>query len=352
MIRTVAITVFLLMTTFSSWSQMCPGGGVDFNSAVMFDPAWIYGCATGTSCNGGVVLDNRLSCEPVTAMDACAPQPSCGVAANNASDIWFKFYPTYSNVTLACVQNTSLVIGIQAFEGSACGSLSELGCALAGGPSSGVQLTLNGLQPGQLYYFRIFGSSNSTPQRTGLYCFCGTVGVQAIILPASLESLKAVVRDKKIELSFQKPSPDDNGFYEIEYSTDGRTFESIYQLTNGNAASTANKIIYRHSPHKNGLSYYRLKRSALNSRHYHSAIVKVTLQAKTINIAHNGLKGQITVEVFERATVHVSDLSGRILLSVTLNPGRHHISISKLLSGIYLLYNNEDKQTHKFVVSK
>jgi hypothetical protein len=316
----------------------------------MFDPAWIYGCATGTSCNGGVNFDNRHSCEPTIPLDVCAPQPSCGVTVNNASDIWFKFYPTFSNVVLSCVQNTSLVIGIQAFDGSGCGALTEIGCALAGGPSSGVQLALNGLQTGKLYYFRIFGSSHSTPQRTGLYCFCGTTGLQATILPASLESLKATIRTKKVELTFDTPAADDEGVYEIEHSADGVSFRSVFRLTN--AVPGSGKIVFTHSPENSATHYYRIRRSTVNNLSHFSTVIKVSLQEKAVHIRHDQLNNKIWVEVFKPTMVFVSDISGRRLKTVPLNPGLHHISTTAFSSGLYLVHNNDDDQVHKFVISK
>src|ERR1043165_9332316 len=117
MIRSAIILLCVLAVSNLSQAQLCPGGGVSFNNAIMFDPAWIYGCNTGSSCNGGVNFDNRFSCEPSITMDACAAQPSCALPAQNASDIWFKFYPSFANVTISCIQNTSMVIGIQAFSG-------------------------------------------------------------------------------------------------------------------------------------------------------------------------------------------------------------------------------------------
>ncbi|MES1226528.1 MAG: hypothetical protein ABUT20_64230, partial [Bacteroidota bacterium] len=105
---------FCILLALPAKSQVCPGGGVNFSSAVTFDPAWIYGCNTGTSCNGGVAFDNRTACEPTAAMDACAPAPSCGNISNDGSDIWFKFYPTGPTATISCFQHTSLVIGVQA----------------------------------------------------------------------------------------------------------------------------------------------------------------------------------------------------------------------------------------------
>lgn len=350
MIRAIVISFCLLAFTFSSHAQLCPGGGVNFNSAILFDPGWIYGCTTGSSCNGGVNFDNRFSCEPTTSLDVCAPQPSCGVAVNNASDIWFKFYASLPNVVLSCIQNTSLVIGIQAFDGTGCGALTPIGCALAGGPSSGVQLPLNGLQPGKLYYFRIFGSSHSIPQRTGLYCFCGTSGVQATILPASLESLKAIVRTNKVELSFDTPAADDKGIYEIEHSADGVSFRSVFRLAN--AAPGSGKVVFVHSPENNAANYYRIRRSTANNLFHYSSVIKVSLQERTVQIRYDKLNHEIRVEAFKPTMVFISDISGRRLKTVSLSPGLHHISTAAFSSGLYLVHNNEDDQVHKVVISK
>src|SRR5882757_308461 len=195
------LLVYLIVCVLTppSLAQLCPGGGTSFASAVTFDPSWIYGCNTGTSCNGGISFDNRVACQPTTAMDACAPNPSCGTPSHDASNVWFKFFPTGTSATISCFQNTSLVIGIQAFSGSSCGALAEMGCALSGGPSSGVQLSLTGLSPGTLYYFRIFGSAGPVSQRTGVYCFCGTTGLNGILLSNGIEGFSGQAAGNGIE---------------------------------------------------------------------------------------------------------------------------------------------------------
>lgn len=204
------LTVITLLLTTGTTAQLCPGGGLDFYSAVAFDPGWVYGCNTGTSCNGGVHFDNRLSCQPTTALDACAPAPTCSNSAYNSSNIWFTFYPSASSVTLSAFQNTSFVVGLQAFSGSnTCASLNEIGCALAGGPSSGVNLILNGLTVGEKYYFRVYGSASSASQRTGIYCFCGTSGVEAVILPKQITSFTGTTSGKNILLKWNM-APDES----------------------------------------------------------------------------------------------------------------------------------------------
>jgi hypothetical protein len=351
MFKVAIISLCLLTGSIISRAQLCPGGGTNFNSAITFDPAWIYGCATGTSCNGGVNFDNRFSCEPTITLDACAAAPTCVIPAQTASDIWFKFYPSFANVTLACIQNTSMVIGIQAFSGSTCGGLTQIGCALAGGPSSGVQLNLTGLTPGQLYYFRIYGSSHSNPQRTGLYCFCGTTGIQTTILPLSLETLKGAVRGNSVELSFEKPSPDDMGVYEIEHSTDGTTFQSIYRMSNQSIAAGSNKIVFVHSPAGFSVNYYRLRRSNGVARQYSTLVLKIHLQSKAWQVSDDRINRQLNIEVFKNTRISIAEISGRIVRSSSLPPGLHRVSTASLSPGIYIVSNKENDQAHRFVIT-
>lgn len=238
-----------------------------------------------------------------------------------------------------------MVIGIQAFSGSTCGTLTEIGCAKSAGPSSGVQLALNGLNPSQLYYFRIYGSSHTNPQRTGIYCFCGTQGVQAYILPLSLESLKAVVKGQQVELNMLKPAAGDDGIYEIEYSPDAVSYQSVYRVIDG-------KTSFTHSPQNADIAYYRLKRSVVNGRHHYSAVVKVVFQQRTALLVFNNQKKELSIETIARTNITITDLSGRLLKSASLAPGKHRISTASLAAGIYLAHNSIDNQSYKFLVQK
>src|SRR5882724_7462033 len=164
-------------------------------------------------------------------MYACAPAPSCGTSSQNASNIWFKFLPTSATATISCFQNSSFVIGVQAFSGGpSCGSLTQIGCSLAGGPSSGVQLNLSGLTPGTLYYFRIFGDANPVSQRSGIYCFCGTTGLSSIALPAVLSGFHGREAGRSIELEWSLSTENSQESFAIERGTDGISFLPIGQV--------------------------------------------------------------------------------------------------------------------------
>jgi hypothetical protein len=331
---------------------MCPGGGTDFNSAVTFQPSWIYGCNTGTSCNGGVNFDNRISCQPTTAMDACAPAPSCGNTSHDASNVWFKFYAMNSNVVISCFQNTSLIIGVQAFNGGpACSSLSEMGCAVSGGPSSGVSLSLSGLLPGHLYYFRIFGSATPVSQRTGLYCFCGTTGLSDIILPAINTNIVGNSVDNNIHLSWQTAATNSTVSFEVEHSEDGTTFNSIASIVAPTSFEIINHYSYTDQFPSFGKNYYRLKQIAADGRYVYSTVISIKSQiAGSFTLTRGVNRNELQVTVAKKDVLFIYSTTGQVVKVIPLSPGSNRISTSAMPEGVYLLHSKVNNITKRFYV--
>lgn len=348
----VLISFFCLLLALRTTAQLCPGGGGDFLSSVAFDPAWIYGCNTGTSCNGGVSLDNKIACLPITTMDACAPAPSCGSAANDASDVWYRFYAPTGTATISCFQNSSFVIGIQALSGGpGCGSLTELGCALAGGPSSGVQLHLSGLLPGTMYYFRIFGSAGPISQRSGIYCFCGTTGLSSALLPAAISGFKGLAGDDKIELQWLASTTGQN-LFELEHSTDGVSFNSMGQVM---ASALPGSAAYHYTdpnPAK-GNNYYRVKQVGPGGTAGYSDIILVKAgPAPAFSLTANSVRDELPVAAAAPVAVVIYDAGGRPLQSIRLQAGYNAVPVSRLPAGLYFVRSAHGGPVYKFYRSK
>lgn len=337
---------FLLVATIPAAAQVCPGGGPNFSLAVPFDPAWIYGCNTGTSCNGGVAFDNRVACLPITAMDACAPAPSCGTPSRDASNVWYTFFASSSTARISCFQNTSLVLGVQAFRGGpTCGSLTELGCALSSGPSSGVQLNLSGLTAGTLYYFRIFGSATPVSQRTGLYCFCGSTGLNTyLILPALVSQFTAQRFSHKIQLGWTIGSNPNNEVYYVERSETGEFFTQLPGAGLPSGESSRNYQYADQAP-LSGINYYRLKHVYPDGHYDYSKTISVkAADPDDMVILANPVHQQLQVELKSPSTLLISDMSGKAMEVVRLDAGRQTIATGQLSNGMYLLQVIKGKQ--------
>jgi hypothetical protein len=347
------IRYFILLAcalVFSSVKgQMCPGGGLTFSSAVPFDASWIYGCNTGTSCNGGVNFDNRIACEPTSSMEACAPAPTCGTIANNASDIWFKFYATATTATISCFQNTSFVIGVQAFSGgSTCGSLTQIGCALAGGPSSGVQLQLSGLTVGELYYYRIYGSSPQQSQRSGIYCFCGSTGLDNYVLASGLESFKGNPEEQSIKLTWGVSRENMPAEFDIQLSSDKRTFNTISTVK---TSYNRHEYSYSFEPGDNRDLYYRLRFLNASGEISYSPILRLKIKGSVENsFTYLKQSGQLRINLDKPSSFILYTTSGKALETYSFNSGEQAINTRGFAPGVYFLKNTQSNKVQKIAL--
>ena len=333
-------------------AQLCPGGGTTFANAVLFNQSWTSACTSGTSCTGGVILDNRVACEPTTTMDACAPVPSCTVNAQDGSDIWFKFYATGTTATLNLIQSVSFVATKQAFSGGpTCGGLTEIGCAKAAGPSSGVALNLTGLTLGQLYYFRVFGSASAASQRTGTYCFCGSAGLGSSVLPVVLSSFKAIAQKGKTLLNWTTESETNSRWFEIERSTDGSHYETIGKINAmGTTTAKTNYMFLDLTPFK-GINFYRLKLVDLDYRFEYSNIVSAKIDFPvSLHIFPVPAANSLFVESATDNPIRIFNTSGYLIKIITVKKGRNKIDISDLPTGVYFIRQSSTAEAIKFQV--
>jgi hypothetical protein len=345
--------VFTLLVCLSlgSRAQVCLNN-FTYSTAVGFDLNWVYGCATGTSCSGGTSFLNLASCEPTTAMDPCAPAPSTCGSATNESDLWYWFYAQNTTVVISVMQNTSFVAAIQAFsEGADCATLSQIGCAVAGGPSSGVQLTLTGLTVNERYYYRVYGSANNASHRTGNFCFCGSSGMADIPLPVTL-SLQADLDGSAALLNWTAVEGQNLEFFEVERSSDALTFGKVGTVDAEQSSFVASyEFQDRFCP--NGTNYYRLKAVDVNGTVTYSNIAELRVQNNlTFEIAENPCKDVLHIQAQEPFEGHILNHHGADLLVQDMQVGENAVDVQALSTGIYFIQNAENGAVRKFMVMR
>ncbi|MBI2730060.1 MAG: T9SS type A sorting domain-containing protein [Sphingobacteriales bacterium] len=348
------LLVNLLIVTGIINAQLCPGGGSTFASAVKFSQSWIAGCSTGTSCTGGTTLDNRTACEPTTALDACAPAPSC-TSNTNGSDIWFSFYVTGTTASISVIQSVSFIAVVQAYSGGpTCGTLTQIGCAVAGGPSSGVTLNLTGLSVSQKYYFRVFGSSNSAAQRTGTYCFCGSTGLVSAPLPVVLTGFTAeLTPNRTVAVKWSTSAEINHDYYILEHSTDGTPFYPVQQIRAKGGNNINASYTYTDLNAAAGKNYYRLKIVALNGEFEYSDIVSINLK-KPLRFAvyPNPVKNKLYISGNAAVSATIVNSSGIKIKTIRINKGANEFSTDGFASGLYFVRTNDNGETVSFTVIK
>lgn len=347
-----SITLFIaVIITAALHAQLCPGGGTSFSNAVLFDPAWIAGCSNGTTCTGGSTFDNRASCEPTTAMEACAVNPACGVFANMGSDLWYKFYATATTATITVNQNVSFVASIQALEGGPlCNALTEKGCIIAAGPSGGVSLSLTGLTVNNLYYFRVFGTSSSSAQRTGTFCFCGSAGMSNTLLPVRLVSFNAAVSDNSSLLTWVTSAQINFNRFEIERSANGTDFITTGNKTADNSSSPEHHYTYRDYTPLQGNNFYRLKMIDNNGRFEYSPVVKInTNQQLSFTAVMDNRSHQLYITSNTNCEIDIYTVQGAKIATVSVKKGNNAIAFTRN-NGVYILKKRNGNESKEIAV--
>lgn len=336
-------TFALIIATSALGAQtLCPGGGLDFSSSVTFQPSWISGCTTGTSCNGATNFDNRTSCEPTAAIDPCAPVPTGVPISDCGSDLWYDFIALDTAVYISVIKNVSFMASIQAFSTSTgiCSNLTQIGIAHSVNPSGPVGLNLGGLTIGQKYYFRVFGVAKPASQRTGLFCFCGSTGFTASTLPIDLVYFEASnITESAIELKWGIKNEQNFSHFEIERRLDSdleanfkmlrivyTNFGSDYQYTD----------LFENLPQ--GVDY-RLKLVDLNGEVSYSEIAtfipSLSKSFKVLKLTQS----QININSTKDLKLTLFSVDGRLLESLDIKKGTNAIEIS-LNKGIYFAMSN------------
>ncbi len=355
--KTIFTTLLIFIISLEVDAQGCPATNSTFATAALFDPNWILGCTSGTSCSGGTIFDNRSTCEAVTDLDACAPTPSCGAPVNNASDLWFKFYATATTATITSNPSVSMKSAIQAFSVNqatpTCASLIEIGCHVATSVSSVSLVSLTGLTVGNLYYFRVYGSATNAAQRNGTFCFCGSAGLSSSPLAANLTSFSAAAQNNNIRVRWSTSAGSSALSFEVERSYDGIHFTNINTLSASGNQLNNNAYLFIDMGQYQERIFYRLKTNNITGQPEYSRIIRVNLYSiSKFELQTNIIKEVLKVEASEKITVQILNSVGSMYLSKVLYPGLNEINVKSLPSGVYFIKNSAGEGMQKFIIQQ
>ncbi len=139
-----------------------------FVSLTFFCGTIVFGQSNDDCANALLIPQVENFCSPAGAGDntqataSNVPVPACFNTA--AHDVWFSLVAVASDITIIISGNTfstpggTLVQPAVALYGGACNTLTELACQSDIGLNNIVELTANGLTPGETYYFRVDGA--------------------------------------------------------------------------------------------------------------------------------------------------------------------------------------------------
>ena len=180
-------------------------------------------------------------------------------------------------------------------------------------------------------------------------------------LPVELTFFKGKTSGNTNTLSWQTASEINNSQFEIERSTDGKTFEEIGKVNgNGNNVLVADYEFEDRNPA--ALTYYRLRQVDFDGRFEYSDIVSIgrrTSDASAVSVFPNPTTDVLNVSYFsemeEELTITIVDITGRVVYSENsmLNDGANKLELNCniLEKGTYFLnlQSNNVSQSKFFV---
>jgi len=167
------------------------------------------------------------------------------------------------------------------------------------------------------------------------------------LLPVELTFFRGKSLGTTNLLEWQTASEKNNAYFEIERSTDGRSFEKIGEVEgNGTTLEISNYQFIDENP--SAINYYRLRQVDFDGQFEYSSLITIAnkIEHKDISIYPNPfydyLNIEYTSETTENAIISISDITGRIIQkqNITTVKGNNQLSLdlSNLPKGSFLLH--------------
>ena len=193
---------------------------------------------------------------------------------------------------------------------------------------------------------RDFGGTGST---NGIYT--SQVGSDTTVtLPITFQSTSAYkVNDNLVSINWQTAYELNNNHFEVEHSTDGKTFSSIASILSANNLQGSKYNYLHYSPQK-GTNYYRIKSVSNDGTVQYSSIMRIYIESEVlIQVYPNPARDKLSVSQNlsgSNISYRMFDLRGRLVLSSTVaNSSVFNIDVSQLNTGTYLLSLQTESQS-------
>ncbi len=181
---------------------------------------------------------------------------------------------------------------------------------------------------GEDAYFEFFTGSFST-----FYLFAADA-----VLPVELTTFNArEVEKQKVRLDWVTASETDNLHFQVEHSTDGRTFSALGAVAGAGNSVTEQAYEYLHETPVVGVNYYRLRQVDIDGTETLSEVREVNLSGSPeLAVFPNPTAAELRVKGFAGGPVKIINQQGQVVLQRYLGE-LEPLEVSHLPSGLYLL---------------
>jgi len=197
----------------------------------------------------------------------------------------------------------------------------------------------------------ISGNILSTDLLTGFSDFALGSIITTNALPVKWLSLNATKLDENAnELNWKTASEENNQYFEVEHSLNGKTFEAVGKIESGGNASTVSSYSFVHKNTKETpqVDYYRIKQVDIDGAMSYSPTLKLTPTTEIYDMSiQNPFDGTLNLSLnsFTDNTalaVKITDITGHLRAETNyiLSKGAQQLSLHEgenLIPGIYFI---------------
>ncbi|PJJ61095.1 T9SS type A sorting domain-containing protein [Hymenobacter chitinivorans] len=214
--------------------------------------------------------------------------------------------------------------------------------------------TVTGLDPNLTYNFFAFEFNNDNVLNAENYRVPNNEPQNP--LPVELVSFTAKVRDNSVVLNWATASETNNRGFEVQRSSDAKTFTTIDFKQGAGTATTRTKYEAIDTKPLAGVSYYRLKQIDEDGTASYSKTLAVTTKLTEVSVYPNPTQGADVVNIAlpsgttEGLLVRITDLSGRQIRQARLS-SQGELSTQDLKPGTYIIVvgEGETKVSRKLI---
>ena len=164
-------------------------------------------------------------------------------------------------------------------------------------------------------------------------------------LPVSWITLDATQKSLEVELTWTTAGELNNNFFNVEWSTDGKHYYEIGQISSKGNGSKFNEYIFIHQNPSSGINYYKIRQTDFDGNYTFSSTVKVFVikSASSFDIFPNPTGNELNVLIKEdynneNITLEWYNPKGQLIKTSKLDQNiSHPVDVTDLAAGPYFL---------------
>lgn len=152
------------------------------------------------------------------------------------------------------------------------------------------------------------------------------------------------VQNNRTQITWSVSTQLNNDKYTIEHSTDGRSFSPIGEIAGDGTSNIIKHYEYIHTSPSIGINFYRIKQVDYDGQYSYSDITSVRYDGDNkINIYPNPVTSEVTITTYEKTTLQIMDVFGRVLSKQDISEGQNTINLAELPIGILIFVAGDQR---------